>query len=87
MFVMRTLIYFGLEYQFVVSDCFSNLLFAIGYCRESAGILNATTEEFFDEALAEARLSDSRRRSGEPVRLLEGIPISVKDVFDQKVCL
>ena len=45
--------------------------------------LNATTEEFFEEALAAARQSDLKRAAGKPIGLLEGIPISVKDCFDQ----
>ena len=48
-----------------------------------ARTLNATTEEFFDEALKAAKLSDEKRASGKPIGLLEGIPISVKDCFDQ----
>jgi Asp-tRNA(Asn)/Glu-tRNA(Gln) amidotransferase A subunit family amidase len=46
--------------------------------------LNATTQEFFDEALDAAKKSDERRSRGESIRLLEGIPISIKDCYGQK---
>jgi len=50
--------------------------------------LNATTEECFEEALAAAKASDVRRKAsgGGAVdgRPLEGLPVSLKDCFDQK---
>jgi Asp-tRNA(Asn)/Glu-tRNA(Gln) amidotransferase A subunit family amidase len=40
--------------------------------------------QFLDEehALAQARAADERRRSGEPVGLLNGIPVGIKDIID-----
>lgn len=47
--------------------------------------LNATTAECFDEAVAAARESDERRKADPTsTRPLEGLPISLKDCFDQK---
>jgi Asp-tRNA(Asn)/Glu-tRNA(Gln) amidotransferase A subunit family amidase len=39
---------------------------------------------FLDEeyALAQARAADERRRSGEPVGVLNGIPVGIKDIID-----
>jgi Asp-tRNA(Asn)/Glu-tRNA(Gln) amidotransferase A subunit family amidase len=39
---------------------------------------------FLDEehALAQARAADERKRSGEPVGALHGVPVGVKDIFD-----
>jgi len=49
-------------------------------CGEST---NCVTEEFYDEALRTARSLDTRRREGATAgnkeRLLEGVPISIKD--------
>ena len=40
--------------------------------------------QFLDEehALAQARAADERRRSGEPVGALHGIPVGIKDIID-----
>src|SRR5690242_5081424 len=35
-----------------------------------------------DHALAQARAADERRRSGEPVGALNGIPVGIKDIID-----
>ena len=40
------------------------------------------TELFDEPALEQASQADTRRRSGHPDRALEGLPISVKDLFD-----
>ena len=42
------------------------------------------TEVFAEEAQAEARAADRRRAAGAPLGLLDGVPISVKDLFDIK---
>src|SRR4051812_6084529 len=40
--------------------------------------------QFLDEghALAQARSADERRRSGQPVGALNGIPVGLKDIID-----
>jgi len=35
-----------------------------------------------DHALAQARAADERKRSGEPIGPLHGVPVGVKDIFD-----
>jgi len=45
---------------------------------------NNVTEEFYDEAITSAMLVDDRRAKGIPDRLLEGVPISLKDQIHQK---
>ena len=44
--------------------------------------LNAVTHELFPSALAAARASDARRAANAALGPLDGIPVSVKDVFD-----
>lgn len=46
--------------------------------------LGGVTEERYDEALAAAADCDSRRARGEPMRLLEGIPVSIKEHIHQR---
>jgi len=46
--------------------------------------INAVTETFFAQALADAKASDARRARGEALGALEGLPISLKDCFDMK---
>lgn len=46
--------------------------------------LGGVTDEVYDEALRAAAESDGRRARGEPARLLEGIPVSVKEHIHQK---
>jgi len=43
--------------------------------------LNAFVEVCAEDALRRARASDLRRREGAPPRLLEGVPIALKDMF------
>ena len=40
------------------------------------------TDLFDESAAAEARQADARLRSGNPARALEGLPLSIKDLFD-----
>jgi fatty acid amide hydrolase len=50
-------------------------------CHSVGFALGGITEELYGPAVAAARESDARRERGEPLRPLEGIPISVKDMF------
>ena len=52
--------------------------------RQQGQRLNFTTDECFGEAIAAAAASDARRAKGEAIGPLEGLPISLKDCFDQK---
>ena len=52
-------------------------------CHEVGYGLNNVTEECYDEALEAARRSDAKRAAGEPLGLLEGIPVSIKHHIDQ----
>ena len=58
----------------------------VGACLERIRQLEPTVQawQFLDEkhALAQARAADERRRSGEPVGALCGIPVGVKDIID-----
>lgn len=49
--------------------------------------INCCTEHCLKSALEEAREADRRLDAGEGVGELTGIPISVKDCFDQRGCL
>jgi Asp-tRNA(Asn)/Glu-tRNA(Gln) amidotransferase A subunit family amidase len=55
-------------------------------CLERIRALEAAVQawQFLDEehALAQARVADERRRSGEPVGALNGIPVGLKDIID-----
>ena len=55
-------------------------------CLEGIRALEPTVQawQFLDEqhALAQARTADERRRSGEPVGALNGIPVGIKDIID-----
>lgn len=52
-------------------------------CAHFGRLLNASTAELFAQALKAAKECDERRKAGNPPRLLEGIPISIKDCFAQ----
>lgn len=46
--------------------------------------LNAFTEVFAEEALAQAKLLDEKRKAGEPLKKLHGVIIAIKDVLCYK---
>jgi Asp-tRNA(Asn)/Glu-tRNA(Gln) amidotransferase A subunit family amidase len=58
----------------------------VGACLERMRQVESTVQawQFLDEehALAQARAADERRRSGEPVGALCGIPVGIKDIID-----
>src|SRR5947207_1505168 len=55
-------------------------------CLERIRALEPTVQawQFLDEehALAQARAADERKRSGEPLGALNGIPVGIKDIID-----
>ena len=59
---------------------------SIARCHAIGFALNAISHETYAAALRDAAASDARRASGLPPRALEGLPISIKDVFDQAGC-
>jgi Asp-tRNA(Asn)/Glu-tRNA(Gln) amidotransferase A subunit family amidase len=54
----------------------------LGRIRQVEPTVRAWTFLDEDHALAQARTADERRRSGEPVGPLNGIPVGIKDVID-----
>lgn len=58
----------------------------ISRCLEIGKEINAITQHLYLDALESAQLSDERRLTNKSSRLLEGIPFSVKDCFDQRGC-
>jgi len=54
----------------------------LGRIRQTEPVVQAW--QFLDEehALAQARAADERRRSGQPVGALNGIPVGIKDIID-----
>ena len=58
----------------------------VGACLERIKAVEAKVCAFahYDpqDALAQARKLDDRRRNGQPIGLLHGIPVAVKDIFD-----
>lgn len=58
----------------------------VGACLERIKAVEAKVCAFahYDpqDALAQARKLDERRRNGQPIGLLHGIPVAVKDIFD-----
>src|SRR5437868_4776124 len=58
----------------------------VGACLERIRQVEPTVQawQFLDEqhALAQARAADERRRSGQPVGALNGIPVGIKDIID-----
>jgi Asp-tRNA(Asn)/Glu-tRNA(Gln) amidotransferase A subunit family amidase len=58
----------------------------VGACLERIAAIDDVVRAFVhldpEDALAQARALDERRRSGLPIGLLHGIPVAIKDVFD-----
>jgi Asp-tRNA(Asn)/Glu-tRNA(Gln) amidotransferase A subunit family amidase len=46
--------------------------------------INAFSHTFFDEALEQAKASEARYAKGEPIGVLDGIPLAMKDEIDVK---
>ncbi|HMN84809.1 MAG TPA: amidase [Bauldia sp.] len=57
---------------------------ALDRIAEHNGVLNAFNVVLDDEAMAAARLSESRWRKGEPIGLVDGVPTSIKDMVWMK---
>ena len=55
-------------------------------CLERIEAIDGTVKAFAhldpDEALSQARALDERRRNGQPIGPLHGIPVAIKDIFD-----
>ena len=58
----------------------------IGACLERIAAVDDKVHAFVhldpDEALRQARALDERRRNGQPLGPLHGIPVAIKDIFD-----
>jgi Asp-tRNA(Asn)/Glu-tRNA(Gln) amidotransferase A subunit family amidase len=58
----------------------------VGACNERIAAVEPTVHAFAhhdpDDALAQARTLDERRRNGLPIGPLHGVPVAVKDLFD-----
>jgi hypothetical protein len=65
-------------------SCENVMKTCIAQAQQCAASFNAVTQEPFEEALAAARVVDRRIAAGESLRPLEGLPISIKDSYDQK---
>ena len=65
----------------------TTFFFVFLFFRKCAKEFNAVTEEPFEEALEAARAVDVKVARGDPLRPLEGLPISVKDCVEQRNCL
>ena len=60
---------------------------AIARCHAIGFALNAITEELYASALEAAAASDARRAAGAPpLSAIDGLPVSIKDVFEQRGC-
>ena len=60
---------------------------AIARCHAVGYALNAITEELYASALEAAAASDARRAAGAPpLSAIDGLPVSIKDVFEQRGC-
>ena len=44
--------------------------------------INAFSDEFFEQALAQARASEKRYKDGQPLGALDGIAVAIKDESD-----
>ena len=58
----------------------------VGACLDRIAAIDGEVHAFVhldpDAALAQARDVDERRRDGQPIGLLHGIPVAIKDIFD-----
>lgn len=58
----------------------------VGACLDRIAAIDGEVHAFVhldpDAALAQAREVDERRRDGQPIGLLHGIPVAIKDIFD-----
>ncbi len=58
----------------------------VGACLDRIAAIDGEVHAFVhldpDAALAQAREVDERRRAGQPIGLLHGIPVAIKDIFD-----
>lgn len=58
----------------------------VGACLDRIAAIDGEVHAFVhldpDAALAQAREVDERRRNGQPIGLLHGIPVAIKDIFD-----
>lgn len=59
---------------------------SIARCHSVGFALNAITHETYASALKAAEQSDARRRAGAALSAVDGLPFSIKDVFDQEGC-
>ncbi|MBS0534908.1 MAG: amidase [Proteobacteria bacterium] len=71
--------------EHIANDDFSSEEY-VGACLDRIAAIDGEVRAFVhldpDAALAQAREVDQRRRDGQPIGLLHGIPVAIKDIFD-----